>query len=94
MLDIHAFWQTPASEKVSLWATMSPEKYKEGSERRMALVDAMPEAFRLLVHEHGFSFIYKQAIASGWSLSAVKLAIAREREAWAREMLDLSDLGL
>lgn len=93
MLDIRAFRQTPANGKAQFW-TAKPAENKARAENLMAYVDAMPEAFRLLVHEHGFTFIHKQAVASGWSLSAVKLAIKRRREANAREMLDLSDLGL
>lgn len=93
MLDIHAFRQTPADGQAQFWAA-KPAANKARAENLMALFDAMPEAFRLLAHEHGFIFIYGQAIANGWSLSAVKLAIERRREARAREMLDLSNLGL
>ena len=93
MLGINAFRQTPASGKAQLWAA-KPEENKARAKRLMALVDDMPAEFRALVHEHGFPFIFNQATTSKWSLSAVKLAIERRREAWALEMLDLSDLGL
>ena len=94
MLDIHAFRQTPSGNVAANRQRFTPEELAQESAARMARVDAMPEAFRLLVHEFGQRRVEHHARACGWSLSLTKQSIAREREAWAREMLDLSDLGL
>lgn len=94
MLDIRAFRQTPSRNVAANRQLFTSEELAKMSAERMAIVDAMPAEFRALVHEHGLRCVHRHAIASHWSFSLTKQSIAREREAWAREMLDLSDLGL
>jgi hypothetical protein len=72
----------------------NPDAYKAACERRMAIIDAWPVAFRLLVHEYGFNPVRRAVKAYGLRYPKVYSAVTGQSAASGRIREQLGDLQL